>query len=97
MQRRHVNAPAGVQLLARFFVCTCDIVQAAAGAEIVMLDNQLPSELATMAASLKAEYPAVIIEGSGVSDVLVSQLGCTRPTLPWLDEEQQSTAQHICT
>ncbi len=59
-------------MLAHCFVCEHDIVQAAAGAEIVMLDNQLPSELATMAASLKAEYPAVIIEGSGVSDVLVS-------------------------
>jgi len=37
----------------------------AAGADICMLDNYKPAELHRDAAAIKAEYPAVLIEGSG--------------------------------
>ena len=42
-------------------------LQATAGADIVMLDNRSPGELADMAKALKTEFPSLIIEGSGVS------------------------------
>lgn len=40
---------------------------AAAGADIVMLDNYTPEGLAKDAAALKASYPHIIVEASGVS------------------------------
>jgi hypothetical protein len=39
---------------------------ASVGADIVMLDNYTPDRLREDAAALKAEFPALIIEGSGV-------------------------------
>jgi nicotinate-nucleotide pyrophosphorylase len=39
---------------------------AGAGSDIVMLDNYTPERLAVDAAALKAEFPHVIVEGSGV-------------------------------
>lgn len=37
----------------------------AAGADVIMLDNQTPAELAAAAATLKGAHPHIIIEGSG--------------------------------
>lgn len=42
---------------------------ASVGADIVMLDNYSPERLREDAAALKAEFPSLIIEGSGVGAV----------------------------
>ena len=47
-----------------FFIYT---LQAAAGADVVMLDNYTPAALAIDAAALKVLFPHVLVEASGVS------------------------------
>jgi nicotinate-nucleotide pyrophosphorylase len=45
-------------------------LQAAAGADIIMFDNYTPEAMAADGATLKARFPHIITEGSGVSAVL---------------------------
>lgn len=52
--------------------------QAEAGADIVMLDNFDPPGLKEAAAQVKARYPHVTIEASGVSECALSSLACPR-------------------
>ena len=57
---------------------------AAAGAHVVMLDNQSADELHVAAAEVKASFPSILIEASGVSVTILILLSlCLRPTITY--------------
>jgi nicotinate-nucleotide pyrophosphorylase (carboxylating) len=53
-------------LIGSDYILSICVVQAAAGADIVMFDNYTPEALAVDAKILKEKFPHVIAEGSGV-------------------------------
>lgn len=59
------------------------LTAAAAGAEVVMLDNFAPTDAAAAAAAIKVKYPAVIVEVSG--GITVSELATYLPHLGAVD------------
>ncbi|EGG18932.1 nicotinate-nucleotide diphosphorylase [Cavenderia fasciculata] len=57
----------------------CEAMEA--GADVIMLDNMVPAELATVSLSLKSKYPHIVIEASG--GIVPATL--TRYALPTID------------
>lgn len=55
---------------------------AAAGADVVMLDNFTHDTIAAAAADVKAAYPHVLVEASGVRDFLVLDFSLSPRWLP---------------